>query len=186
MAILNLASIRECTLSEGPGKRFAIWCQGCLKRCKGCCNESLQAIEKKTLVDVHALNQKILKAKEKHGIEGISLIGGEPFLQAKSLAKVAHFSKELGLSVLIFSGYTLLELQKMDDAKDLLNCADLLVDGPYIESLADQKRPWVGSTNQIVHRLTSFYPENIEFLGDRQMEILISNRNVFVNGWPYL
>ena len=46
MAYLNLASIRMCTESEGPGRRLAIWVQGCKKRCPGCCNPDMQEIKK--------------------------------------------------------------------------------------------------------------------------------------------
>ncbi len=46
MAYLNLASIRMCTESEGPGRRLAIWVQGCKKRCTGCCNPDMQEIKK--------------------------------------------------------------------------------------------------------------------------------------------
>ncbi|WP_300370029.1 4Fe-4S cluster-binding domain-containing protein [Brachyspira sp.] len=45
--LLNIDSIRECTESEGIGKRFAIWTQGCMKRCRNCCNTQMQPIIKK-------------------------------------------------------------------------------------------------------------------------------------------
>ena len=82
MAYLNLASIRLCTESEGPGKRLAVWVQGCERRCPGCCNIEMQEIRKNTIVEASDLVDVIRKAKDETGIEGISLIGGEPMLQA--------------------------------------------------------------------------------------------------------
>ena len=35
---LQVAQIVPCTEAEGPGKRFALWFQGCPLRCPGCCN----------------------------------------------------------------------------------------------------------------------------------------------------
>ncbi|HEY8504811.1 MAG TPA: 4Fe-4S cluster-binding domain-containing protein, partial [Gemmataceae bacterium] len=36
--ILSIAQTVACTEAEGPGKRFAVWFQGCPLRCPGCCN----------------------------------------------------------------------------------------------------------------------------------------------------
>ena len=55
MAYLNLASIRLCTESEGPGRRLAIWVQGCERRCPGCCNLDMQEIRKNIVVDTKDL-----------------------------------------------------------------------------------------------------------------------------------
>ena len=46
MSYLNLASLRLSTESEGPGKRLALWVQGCERRCPGCCNPNMQEIRK--------------------------------------------------------------------------------------------------------------------------------------------
>lgn len=90
MSYLNLAAIRPCTEAEGPGKRFAIWCQGCLRRCPGCCNPHMQPMERRHLVEVDKLMELILKHKAKDGIEGVSFIGGEPILQAEGFAELAQ------------------------------------------------------------------------------------------------
>lgn len=104
---LNIASIRECTEAEGPGKRFALWCQGCLKRCPGCCNPELQPLERGHVISADDLVVLISESRDKWGIEGVSLIGGGPFLQSEGLAYVAEKCKQLGLTVLVFSGYTI-------------------------------------------------------------------------------
>jgi len=187
MNYLNLASIRPCTESEGPGKRFAIWCQGCLKRCPGCCNPEMQPIIQNHVVSIEKIEQVILEAKKSKDIEGVSFIGGEPFLQAKGLSLLAKWCKAQDLSVLIFSGYTLEELHEstFDGASDLLKYCDLLVDGQYDENQPDNSRPWVGSKNQKVYNLSDFYPVGIEYEAKRAMELLISDEAVLINGWPY-
>ena len=46
MAWLNVAKIIDVTQAEGPGLRTAIWVQGCLKRCVGCCNGQFLKIQR--------------------------------------------------------------------------------------------------------------------------------------------
>lgn len=185
---LNIASIRECTEAEGPGKRFAIWCQGCLNRCPGCCNPEMQPLEKRHVVSANDLVALIGESKEKWGIEGVSLIGGEPFLQAEGLAFVAEKCKMLGLTVLVFSGYRIDELHGMKDenVERLLSYSDLLVDGPFVEQMVDDERGWVGSKNQSVLFLSDAYAPGIEFCSQQSIEVLIDNNAILVNGWPYI
>nr|WP_199763924.1 4Fe-4S cluster-binding domain-containing protein [Helicobacter felis] len=75
---MNIASVRLCTQAEGPGKRMAIWLQGCLKRCFNCCNPHMQPLVKKELHTEEALIAQIQEAHEKYSICGITLLGGEP------------------------------------------------------------------------------------------------------------
>lgn len=187
MMFLNLASVRPCTESEGPGKRFAIWCQGCLNKCPGCCNPEMQPVEQKHIVSIEDLEQLIRNTIESKHIEGVSFIGGEPFLQAKGLSQLAKWCKDNGLSVLVFSGYTLEELHSLnlEGTTELLEYTDLLIDGRYDEKKPDIERPWIGSQNQKVHNLSGFYPQGIEYQAQRAMELLISDDAVLLNGWPF-
>ena len=83
-------------------------------------------------------------------IEGITLLGGEPFLQAEELSVIAEYVRSQGKSVIAFSGYTYDELLNSDNdgIKKLLANVDLLIDGRYIEELQDFSRPLAGSSNQ--------------------------------------
>ena len=187
MAYLNLAAIRTCTEAEGPGKRFAIWCQGCLRRCSGCCNPHMQSMERKHLVHVDKLMELILKHKEEDGIEGVSFIGGEPILQAEGFAKLARNCQEAGLSVLLFTGYRYEDLLIMEDqnVNILLSYSDILVDGEFIEALYDTERDWVGSTNQCVIFLSDRYHAGILYeRGVHSTEIRVSVDEIQINGWP--
>ena len=189
MAYLNLAAIRPCTEAEGPGKRFAIWCQGCLRRCPGCCNPHMQPMERKHLVEVDKLMELILKHKDEDGIEGVSFIGGEPILQAEGFAELAQKCQEAELSVLLFTGYRYKSLLAMgnDSVSMLLENSDILVDGEFVESLYDRERDWVGSTNQHVIFLSDRYHAGVEFeRSAHSTEIRVSADGVGINGWPII
>jgi len=82
--MLNIAHM-TVTEVEGPGKRLAIWFQGCLKNCVGCCNPHMIPIKP---ANIMAVDDVIKYIDSLNGIEGITLLGGEPFLQAKNIIKV--------------------------------------------------------------------------------------------------
>lgn len=164
MAWLNIAKIIDVTQAEGPGLRTAIWVQGCLKRCVGCCNGQFLKIQPADVCDSQMIIEQIAQNLQQYGIEGVTLLGGEPFLQAEGLADVAQACKKMGLSVMVFSGY---QLEELDDARfkgasQLLNATDVLVDGEYQQAFTENMRNWVGSTNQRFHYFTNFYDPSIE------------------------
>lgn len=164
MCELNLASIVPCTESEGPGRRTALWVQGCLRRCAGCCNRHMWPFEPRQIVGWQALADLIASYADRFRTEGITLLGGEPFLQAAGLSRVAGACRDMGLSVMVFTGYTVEELERLalPHAWHLLTVTDLLVDGPYLEGLPESRRNWVGSTNQRFLYLTERYDASIE------------------------
>ncbi len=191
MAWINLAAWIPCTEVEGPGKRAAIWVQGCNKRCKGCCNPHYLAFEERKLIEASELANNILDAAKKYDLEGVTFLGGEPLLQAQGLAVVATMVKAVGLSVMVFSGYTVKELYGLDltGTKELLANTDVLVDGVYDSSKPDTQRQWVGSTNQTFNYLTNFYDASIESTQriQREVELRISTAGkIMINGWPSL
>jgi anaerobic ribonucleoside-triphosphate reductase activating protein len=188
---LRIGATARGTECEGPGRRFAIWVQGCRIRCAGCCNPQFFAARSGRESSSEALLGEIRAAAPE--IEGITLLGGEPFDQAEALAQVARGARELGLSVLTFSGYTLEELRARRDpgAAALLRETDLLVDGPYDSSRPETVRRWVGSTNQRFHFLSGRYSPGIELprTGEahRSIEIEIAaDGRLRVRGWPAL
>lgn len=188
MAYLNLASIRLCTESEGPGKRFAIWVQGCERRCPGCCNPNMQEIKKNIIIDTNDLIMLIKSSMSENDIEGLSFIGGEPVLQAEGLSEVALWAHSVGLTVLVFTGYLYDELKVMcnESINKLLKNTDLLVDGTFIQEEYDTERDWIGSKNQNVYFLSDAYNLGVEYeKKEHQMEVLISDKDILINGWPY-
>lgn len=144
------------TRAEGPGMRFTIWVQGCHNGCPGCCSTALWDENGGSAVSVDSLIQEIRQTKD---IEGITFLGGEPMEQAKALARIAAAARELGLSVVTFTGLVYEDILSQADPHrlELLARTDLLIDGPYLQEQHDLSRPWVGSANQRYLFLTSRY-----------------------------
>ncbi|WML88734.1 4Fe-4S single cluster domain-containing protein [Thiothrix subterranea] len=161
---LNIAHIIEATQAEGPGLRFVVWVQGCLKRCKGCCNVNLLQIKPASLVRSGDIIERLKNVAQQYDLEGITFLGGEPLLQAEGLADIAEAAQKLGLSVMVFSGYEKVELveSRFIGSQRLLNATDLLIDGEFDNTQIETVRNWVGSTNQNIHYLTNRYSPEIE------------------------
>jgi anaerobic ribonucleoside-triphosphate reductase activating protein len=177
------------TRVEGPGARYALWLQGCSLRCPGCCNPHLFEASGGELVPVTTLLEEVAAVGGE--VEGVTLLGGEPFEQVDGLLHFAEGARSLDLSVLIFTGYTLEELRsRRDPATDgLLATTDLLVDGRYEASRPERERLWAGSANQRFHFLTDRYTPSIERPGPheplRTIEVRIgSEGRLSANGWP--
>ena len=186
---LNMASRLACTEAEGPGRRAALWVQGCNKRCRGCCNPAYLQLAERQLVSASSILDWLENAHRAHNLEGVTFLGGEPMLQAQGLAVVAEGAQSLGLSVMVFSGYTKNELDvlQLPGSIQLLQYTDVLVDGPYDANLPEHSRRWAGSTNQQFHYLTARYDDRIEIDGEveRVLEIrLRADGSMFINGWP--
>jgi anaerobic ribonucleoside-triphosphate reductase activating protein len=182
---LNVALIVPRTEAEGPGERFAVWVQGCPMRCPGCCNPEMLTSTERERVLASELARRALSA----GVEGVSFLGGEPFAQADGLAYVARAVRAGGLSVMIFSGYTLAEIKALPGPgpEALLAAADLLVDGRYEAARRTTRRRWIGSDNQALHFLSARYsPLDPRFYEDNHLEIRFDSRGVLtINGFPY-
>jgi anaerobic ribonucleoside-triphosphate reductase activating protein len=97
------------------------------------------------------------------GIEGVTFVGGEPFAQARALGILAQRIRRAGLSVMVYSGYTVEQLVSVvePDAMWLLYSTDLVMDGPYRRELPTQ-RPWRGSDNQRLIALSQRYADRVE------------------------
>lgn len=130
----------------GPGKRIALWVSGCSRHCKKCANPELwdrqeyQKITSEKLV-------KVISSVIGHGIDGITITGGEPFDQATGLSEVIDGLPEQ-INVLVFSGYRYEELIEKQDARELLSRIDVLIDGEYVDELNDNNSALRGSLNQ--------------------------------------
>lgn len=162
---LNVAHILDATEAEGPGLRFVIWVQGCLKRCRGCCNGDLLKIKPAHIISSKQIIERLQTVKEQYPeLEGVTFLGGEPFLQAQGLADIAQFAQQIGLSVMVFTGYLLEELneQQFSGSLKLLTHTDVLIDGEFDQNQQETERNWVGSHNQKFHYLSDFYSNEIE------------------------
>ena len=183
---LRVADVVRATEAEGPGRRFAVWLQGCPMRCPGCCNPEMLPFEAGRPVSVRRLLEALESAAKNEGIEGVTLLGGEPFAQAAGAAALAAAVRRR-LSVMVFTGYTLDELHRMADEAvgELIRQTDVLVDGPYRRDLPERRRRWVGSSNQRVHFLTDRYgPDDPCWRLPNSIEIRLRGGELAVNGYP--
>ncbi|MEZ4465468.1 MAG: 4Fe-4S single cluster domain-containing protein [bacterium] len=173
------------TEAEGPGRRYAIWVQGCPLRCPGCCNPELLPFRGGTPTPPAELTARILATP---GIEGISLLGGEPTAQAEGLAPVAAAVQAAGLTVMLYTGFELAALRARRDAHvdALLAACDLVVDGPYDRTRPDPIRRWIGSENQGLHALTPAYDlADPRFRAAETIEIRLVGGDIVINGRPW-
>jgi anaerobic ribonucleoside-triphosphate reductase activating protein len=156
MKDVNVARLVLRTHSEGPGWRAALWVQGCPINCPGCINQSFIPFVDANWLSVAELAERIIAQPD---IEGLTLLGGEPFAQAAALAELAARVQAAGLSVMTFSGYTYQQLTESRNPawKRLLAHTDLLAAGPFIQERRTTQMPWVGSDNQTLHYLTPRY-----------------------------
>lgn len=173
----NVAYIKLCTKTEGPYNRCCIWFQGCNLNCKGCCNKDLQPLIPNHIVSFDELINIVKEAKTKFDIEGITLSGGEPSLQ-KSLKKFNDEIHKLGLGIIMFSGK-----EKSQLASELVGSVDLLIDGPFIESLLDEKRVLLGSTNKNLTFITERYKDCADYFNNPiSIEEITAEDYIFING----
>lgn len=151
----------------GPGLRAVVWVQGCSVGCKNCIVPESWAPELGEEVSLADLAEWILAPPY---IDGVTFSGGEPMEQAGSLLSlVQHLRGERDLGIVCYTGYRFEELQlrSTPEQSALLRVIDLLIDGPYIESLhADLL--WRASTNQRLIPLTSRYQRVVEALDAEQ------------------
>jgi anaerobic ribonucleoside-triphosphate reductase activating protein len=182
---LDVALVVPDTEAEGPGRRFAIWVQGCPFRCAGCCNPEMLPREGGQRLSVAELEARLLASS---ALEGISLLGGEPFAQAEGCAVLAQSARRAGLSVMIYSGFTREELEgrrRGPGIAELLDACDVLVDGRYERDLPETKRRWIGSSNQRTHFLTDRYStDDPRFVAANTIEVRVRRGEIVANGWP--
>lgn len=170
-----------CTDLEGPGNRYALFLAGCSIRCPGCCNPHLFVARERQQVPVQNLAREILNTPN---IEGVSVLGGEPLDQAVALLSLLQ---ELSphLSIMLYSGFYLSDIRKMELGSEILSHCDLLVDGPYIKEKHSHKRRFIGSENQTLHFLSERYqPKDPRFLAQNMTEFRLSKDSFRILGFP--
>jgi len=180
----------------GPGKRLAIWVQGCSRLCLGCISPDLWNSEKGSEVDVLSLASSILENAEQ--FDGITITGGEPFEQYEALISFSSFIKlKSDLEILVFSGYVLDELIEKHPDRLFTKCMDYLIDGPFVQELQEDKN-LRGSTNQKMYRFevsaqsdkslsgseVSIHPVDFRKTANKWSLMLDEKNDVFMTGIP--
>jgi anaerobic ribonucleoside-triphosphate reductase activating protein len=155
---LRIHNFEPLSRANGPGLRAVIWVQGCTLGCPGCFNPQTHIRTAGENWPVSSLMDKILA--EQGNIEGVTISGGEPLQQRPALqALLSRIKLKTSLSVVLFSGYTWFEIQKMRRINGLLSNLDVLLAGRYDQS-QHIAASLTGSANKTIHFLTPRYTIN--------------------------
>lgn len=186
MLRLQVASSVWPTHAEGPFSRFALWVSGCSIRCPGCCNPELFDPDVGASTSLDALLEELAEA-QRGGVEGITLLGGEPTDQLPAVTALCEGARTLGLGVLLFSGRTGAELAAISGFARLAAAVDTLIDGRFEARHREPNtgRRFVGSTNQAFHHFTDRYADPALWRGNPRVEVRIErDGSVQVHGFP--
>jgi len=150
MQVRLAAPLTFDSIVDGPGLRTVIWTQGCPHLCPGCHNPQTHDLQAGFEMSSREIIKQIKATKLQ---KGITLSGGEPFLQAKALIDIAKEVKYLGMDVWAYSGYRFEYLidernPNYEDNIRLLQSVDTLVDGPFMEQKKSVHLLFRGSSNQ--------------------------------------
>lgn len=146
---IRLHGIARESITDGPGFRYAVFTQGCPHQCDGCHNPASHSFTEGTVLPTDRLIAEILANPL---LDGITLSGGEPFMQAAECSLLAAAARSAGLSVMVFSGYTFEELLEQSSQRagwrELLEKTDILIDGRFEKRLRSLDLRFRGSRNQ--------------------------------------
>ena len=149
--------IKKCDIANGEGVRVSLFVSGCTHHCQGCFNQDTWDFDygKEYTQDTE---DEILKALAPGYINGLSLLGGEPFepqnqeVLVRLLRKVKEQYPEK--NIWCYSGY-LFDKELLSESRarceytdEMLSMLDVLVDGRFVEALKDIRLVFRGSSNQ--------------------------------------
>lgn len=144
---MNILKIQQYDINNGPGVRASIWTAGCKHKCKGCWASDTWNKDKGTPLEECIEDiEEVLKNKN---IDGVSILGGDPFYEFMELGKSKDLEKLLNLclyynkSIWLWTGYNYEELPIKLTSK-----CDVIIDGLFIERLKDKRLKYKGSSNQ--------------------------------------
>lgn len=154
---MHYANIKNCDIANGPGVRVSLFVSGCTHHCKGCFNQVAwdfgygQPFTRQTI-------DQILSMLAPDYIQGLTLLGGEPF-EPENQEPVVELLRQVRekypqKTIWAFSGYLFdrdLAPGRIGDpatVREYLGHLDVLVDGPFIEEEKDLSLRFRGSRNQ--------------------------------------
>jgi len=156
---VNYASIRTCDIANGEGIRVSLFVSGCTHHCNGCFNAEAQAFDYGEPF-TEETEDRLLAALAPEYVAGLTLLGGEPMEPANQRALLPflrRFRARFGAkkTLWIYTGCVYEELAgemesrwRTEATDELLALTDVLVDGPFVESMKDISLKFRGSSNQ--------------------------------------
>lgn len=152
---MKIVRIDEHNMLNGDGIRTVIWCSGCEHHCRNCQNPETWDYDYGHEITKDDIDF-ILESIRPKWISGVTFSGGDP-LYPKNREKVLEISKLIkeqypNKTIWLYTGYTLEKIKLI--FPEILSYIDVLIDGPFIQELADIDYKWAGSTNQKIIKLT--------------------------------
>lgn len=154
---MNFGNIKYCDIADGEGVRTTLFVSGCTHRCKGCFQpETWDFSYGEPFTDKVA--ERILQSLEPDYVDGLTLLGGEPFEPGNQRALVEFLelvkSRFPHKTIWSYTGDAYEDLvdpqspRHTEVTERMLACIDVLVDGPYVEAQKDITARFRGSANQ--------------------------------------
>ncbi len=154
---MNYATIKNCDIANGTGVRISLFVSGCPHRCPGCFNSEAWDFGYGEPFTAE-VEDRLLALLSPDYINGLSLLGGEPFAPANQRGLIPFLRRVReaypGKTIWCYTGYIWEDLTdpshpvRTDVTDEMLSYIDVLVDGPYMESLYDISLRFRGSSNQ--------------------------------------
>ena len=133
---LTISRIAAPIMVLGPGRRLAIWVQGCTIGCQDCASVDTWPADGGTTVAVCDLVTEVAERLDRNNLDGLTITGGEPFQQAEAAVNLLSLLRAAGAldhrDVLVFTGFANARARTI--SPQLWDEADALVTGPYISS----------------------------------------------------
>lgn len=159
----RIASYKPFNFVDGEGVRCSLYVSGCLFNCKGCYNKAAQDFNY-GIPYTQELEDQIITDLAEPYVQGLTCLGGEPFLNTSVLIPLCErIKKEFGDSKDIWSwtGYTWDELLVgSTDKKHFLNLLDVVVDGRFELAKKDLTKAFRGSSNQRIIDVKASFAQN--------------------------
>ena len=153
---MRYGEIKKCDIANGEGVRVSLFVSGCTHHCKGCFNEATWDFDYGKEF-TQETEEEILKALEPEYVNGLSVLGGEPFEPQNQRALVPFLKKVKerypGKTIWCYTGYTYEEVQAHPRLAAALPYIDVLVEGRFIQALYSPHLEFRGSSNQRIIRL---------------------------------
>lgn len=148
---MKYSQIREMDISNGPGIGVALFVQGCPIHCSGCFNQDTWDFDggKEWTQEIE---DKFLELCKRPHIERVSILGGEP-LAKENIRTVVMLCNKIKvecpkLKIWLYTGYVMNFNWSDLDYKELNDCVDYIVTGPYVHAQRDINLLYRGSANQ--------------------------------------
>jgi anaerobic ribonucleoside-triphosphate reductase activating protein len=185
---MNYALIRENDIANGPGIRTSLFVSGCRHHCKGCFNPETWNFNYGNVFTQNEIDY-IIEATKPSFVEGLTLLGGEPFEpenQAALIDLLKQFKEQLpSKKVWCYTGFSFEDSllpkvnNNLENVKELLELIDVLVDGKFVEELKSSALLFRGSSNQNIINVPKSLKENKLVWLDGTWERKMGSGNIY-------